>query len=141
MICDLIAVEERIIRKLLPVYRYYLCTCLAALYHASIALHQDRGLLGATGVSYIISPPIPKAIRPAAAHLPVAVGAAPVATIAVSSDALWAVDVGSWLMVGVLDISVTIELGIVVVGVDAGSVPVATIAVSSEALCAVDVGS
>ena len=63
------------------------------------------------------------------------------ATIAVSPEALCAVDVGSWLMVGVLEESVTMELGSDEVETDSGSVPVATMAVSSEALWAVEVGS
>ena len=89
----------------------------------------------------MINPPIPAATNPAAAHLRVAVGAAPVATIAVSPEALWAADVRSWLMVGVLEESVTMKLGSDEVETDSGSVPVATRAVSSEALCAVEIGS
>ena len=63
------------------------------------------------------------------------------ATIAVSPEALWAVDVGFWLIVGSLEVSVTVELGMDVVGTVSGSVPVATIAVSPVAISAVEVGS
>ena len=84
---------------------------------------------------------MPMAIKPAAVHPAIAVGAAPVATIAVSPDALSFVDVGSLLIVGVLEVSVTIELGGLEVDMDWGSVPVATMPVSSEALCTEEVGS
>ena len=83
----------------------------------------------------IIKPPIPTAIKPAAAHLPVAVGAAPVATMAVSPEALPVVEPV------VLEVSVGVELGAAVVETLSGSVPVAMIAVSPEALWTVDVGS
>ena len=77
---------------------------------------------------HIIKPPIPTAIKPAAAHLPVAVGAAPVATMAVSPEATPVVEPV------VLEVSVGVELGVGVVETLSGSVPVAMIAVSPEAL-------